>query len=86
MSHRRTSSTEMTVVRPREALPPTAAAPMAGPTIEELADRERARRDAQDAIPTMVECPACRDCPLRGEGVHMVPADVAAAWERSQKR
>lgn len=62
---------EMTLVRPREDLSPISSMP--GPTIEQLADREHARRDIEDAAPTLVACPAagCADC-TTCEGRHSV--------------
>lgn len=47
------TSTEPTLVIPRSDLPPVSTAP--GPTIEQLADVERARRDL---VETLVPCPA----------------------------
>ncbi len=61
---KRTSSMEMTLVRPREDLPPISSTP--GPTIVQLADceRARARREIEDGAPTLDACPAagCADC------------------------
>jgi hypothetical protein len=61
------SSDEMTAVLPRA---PVSEVP--GPTIEQLADVERMKRDAQDAE-TLVSCPWC--C---GEG--MVTPEKHALW------
>lgn len=65
---RRTSSSELTAVLPRPVL-----STIPGPTIEQLADVERARRDAQDAIGTLVGCEWC--C-----GAGMVTPEKAAYW------
>jgi hypothetical protein len=72
---RKDSSLELTAVRPR---PPLSDIP--GPTIEQLADIERARRDAEDAIATLVPCPGpCRTCPCC-HGAIMVSDERAKAW------
>ncbi len=52
--YRRTSSSELTAVLPRPAL-----TDVHGPTIEQLADVERARRDAEQERETQMECPWC---------------------------
>ena len=65
----------MTAVRPRPELAPVSTA--TGPTIEQLADVARARRDAEDSIDTMVPCPSCASCPGCG-GTHLVTVDRAA--------
>jgi hypothetical protein len=88
---KRTASGELTLPIPRHELAPVSAvsgdssAPASsvpGPTIEQLADIERARRDAEDERETLVECPGpCRDCPCcRGTG--MVSPTRAAEWKR----
>lgn len=78
---KRTESTELTVVRPRESLPPVSSVP--GPTIEQLDDVERMRREVQDDIETLVGCPGCADCAVcRGE--HMISADRAAEYRRQK--
>lgn len=77
---------ELTVVIDRSKLPPkeSPVSTIPGPTIEHLAEIERARRDAQDATETLVACPgpcgACRVC--RGKG--MVSAERAAKYRREQ--
>lgn len=77
---KRTESTEMTAVIPRPDLPPRSTVP--GPTIEQLADIERARRDAQDDVDTLVACPGpCATCPVC-HGEHMVAAERAADFRR----
>lgn len=75
---RKDSSLEMTAVRPRPDLAPTSTT--AGVTVDMLADIERARRDAEDAIDTMVACPGpCRTCACC-HGEAMVSVERAAAW------
>lgn len=76
---KRYESTELTVVRPRDSLPPTST--VAGMTIEQLADVARARRDAQDDVDTLVACPGCSGCTCC-KGEHMVSAERAASWRR----
>ncbi len=51
---RKRFESELTVIIDRSKLPPPS-----GPTIEQLADIERARRDAQDDRETQCECPWC---------------------------
>lgn len=62
---------ELTLVIDRDKLPPRSTT--MGPTIEQLADIERARRDLEDEMPTMDACPApgCADCSTCG-GMHCV--------------
>jgi hypothetical protein len=73
---RKDSSLEMTAVRPRPALPDADDIMLT----EMLAAAERTRRDAEDAIDTLVACPGpCNTCVCcRGE--HMVSAERAAKW------
>jgi hypothetical protein len=53
-----------------------------GPTIEQLADIERAGRDMAEAAETLVPCPACEHCdPCRG--THMVPIARAASMRET---
>lgn len=74
------STTEPTLVIDRDALPPVSRA--VGPTIEQLADIERARRDIAESAETLVPCPACEHCgPCRG--THMVPPARAAAMRET---
>ncbi len=46
---------ELTVIIDRSKLPPV------GPSIEQLADIERARRDAEQERETQMECPWCKN-------------------------
>lgn len=78
---RKDSSLEMTAVRPRPTLDDEPASTTTGPSIEQLADIERARRDAQDEIPTLVPCPGCAGCRVCGDE-RMVSAERASAWKR----
>lgn len=75
---KRTESQELTLVSPRSSLPPVSAIP--GPTIEQLADIERARRDLEDSIDTLVACPGpCTTCPCCN-GAHMVTHARRQQW------
>lgn len=90
---KRTESTELTVVRPRDSLAPHSTVP--GPTIAQLSDVERALRDAeddlavdvdptlhsaaQDATETLVPCPSCAWCSLCAGG-HMVSHERRSKW------
>lgn len=68
---KRTTS-EPTLVIPRESLRPVSK--IHGPTIEQLATVERARRDLAE---TLVPCPTCEHC-ASCKGMHMVsPAHAA---------
>lgn len=71
---RRRTTTEPTLVIDRASLPPVSRVP--GPTIEQLADIERVRRDLENAVETMVPCPACANCG-GCKGVHMVSPERA---------
>lgn len=88
---KRTESSDNTIARPRASLPPVST--VAGPTIDQLSDVERAVRDAhddlavdvtmrsaqQDATETLVPCPACSWCPLCAGG-HMVSHERRKQW------
>ncbi len=56
--------------------PPSA---IRGPTIEQLADIERAQRDLED---TLVPCPKCALCDCC-HGVSMVSVGRATDWQRN---
>ena len=71
---RTASSDEMTAVTMRPDIPLTSTVP--GPTIEQLVDVERARRDIEDATETMVPCPACQHCAGCGD-LRLVTLDRA---------
>ena len=69
---------ELTVVIDRDKLPPkqqsiVPPSTVLGPTIQQLADVELARRDLEDETPTLDACPAagCADCATCG-GCHSV--------------
>jgi hypothetical protein len=57
---------------------------VSGPTIEQLADIERARRDLAEQVETLVTCPQCAGCGCCG-GLHMVSQERADAWRRASK-
>jgi len=80
---KRTESAEITIVcpsSPRVPLAPVSTVP--GPTVEQIADVERARREAQNDIETLVACPGpCMTCACC-HGEHMVSADRAVEWRR----
>lgn len=78
---KRTESAEMTVVRPRDSLPPISSVP--GPTIEQIDDVERARRHAQDDVETLVGCPGCACCTVC-HGEHMISETRAAEYRRQK--
>lgn len=61
-------ASQPTVIIDRSKLPPVASL-----TLEEIADAERARRDAQDEIGTLVACKWCTGC-------GMVTPEKAAYW------
>lgn len=50
---------DLTIVIDRDLLPPLSTVP--GPTIEQLADIERVRRDLEDSRETQMECPWCHN-------------------------
>ena len=54
-----------------------------GPTVEQLADVARARRDLEDSIDTLVACPACAAC-ATCRGLHMVSVERAAAYRSEE--
>jgi hypothetical protein len=56
-----------------------------GPSIEMLADIERARRDIEDAIDTMVPCAACEHC-SECRGLHMTSPERAAKYRSEHPR
>ena len=56
---KRTESTELTIVRPRDSLPPRSSVP--GPTIDQLAAIARSRLEAEDGRITLQPCPLCHD-------------------------
>lgn len=56
---KRTESTELTIVRPRNPLPPVSTMP--GPTIEQLAEMEEAHRALLRSRETQMECPWCHE-------------------------
>lgn len=82
---KRNSSLEMTAVRPRPELRvfERSADDVIGPTIEQLADVERARRDLEDETPTLDSCPAagCADC-VTCNGRHSVECGECGAHSK----
>jgi hypothetical protein len=78
---KRTESQEITLVVPRSSLPPVSVVP--GPTVEQIAEVERVRRETAQRRITLVPCPACECCPTC-EGTRMVTPERSAAWRREQ--
>jgi len=72
---------DLTLVIDRDKLPPTPST-VPGPTIDMLADIERARRDSQDDVETLVACEGpCSTCPCCA-GAHMMSVERWAEWRR----
>ncbi len=78
---KRTESTELTIVRPRESLAPMSTRPV---TIEDVGYVERTLRSVQDDVPTLVACPACAECRCC-HGEHMVTGERAVTWTRDHE-
>jgi len=54
-----------------------------GPTLEQLDDIARARRESQASIDTLVQCEGpCRKCPCC-HGEHLISAERLAEWRRT---